>query len=164
MQPMPDPSSAEQPSSPAAGKREVTTPPDACPSSNSDNESSVDAKLVSSMSTPDKREAAAKEGDAGDKRKRAESPPFEWSMEVEKEAEPDGYLELRTARPVEVEVAPRDPDQPTFLPLPLPSKRAKTAAGSRAVLIPVERLPVFPLPPLPPIDDEELVKQVREFS
>lgn len=78
--------------------------------------------------------------------------------ELAAEPEPDGYLELGIARSVELDVQPRV--QSTFLPLPLPSKRAKTKAGSRAVLIPVERLPVFPLPPLPPIQDDQLVKQV----
>jgi dsRNA-specific ribonuclease len=47
-----------------------------------------------------------------------------------------------------------------ILPIPLPSKRFKKNAGSRAVLIPVEQLPVFPLPPLPVIDNESLLKQV----
>ena len=47
-----------------------------------------------------------------------------------------------------------------ILPIPLPSKRFKKNSKSRAVLIPVEQLPVFALPPLPTIDDADLVKQV----
>ena len=47
-----------------------------------------------------------------------------------------------------------------ILPIPLPSKRFKKNPGSRAVLIPVEQLPVFALPPLPTIDDADLVKKV----
>lgn len=47
-----------------------------------------------------------------------------------------------------------------MLPLPLPSKRFKKSASSKAVLIPVEQLPVYPLPPLPPIRDAALAKQV----
>ncbi|WVQ93851.1 hypothetical protein IAU59_000929 [Kwoniella sp. CBS 9459] len=47
-----------------------------------------------------------------------------------------------------------------ILPTPLPSKRFKKRPTSKAVLIPVEQLPVFPLPPLPAIEDHELLKQV----
>lgn len=47
-----------------------------------------------------------------------------------------------------------------LLPLPLPSKRFKKSASSKAVLIPVEQLPVYPLPPPPPIRDASLAKQV----
>ena len=47
-----------------------------------------------------------------------------------------------------------------ILPTPLPSKRLNLRPGSKDNLIPVERLPVYPLPPLPPITDEALRKQV----
>lgn len=47
-----------------------------------------------------------------------------------------------------------------ILPVPLPSKRFKKSTSSKAVLIPVELLPVYPLPPLPPIRDAALAKQV----
>ncbi|OCF40079.1 hypothetical protein I317_06092 [Kwoniella heveanensis CBS 569] len=47
-----------------------------------------------------------------------------------------------------------------ILPIPLPSKRFKKRPTSKAVLIPVEQLPVFPLPPLPAIEDPDLLKQV----
>jgi len=47
-----------------------------------------------------------------------------------------------------------------ILPTPLPSKRFKKGAQSRASLVPVEQLPVFPLPPLPVISDPSLEKQV----
>ncbi|WVF66229.1 hypothetical protein IAT40_000969 [Kwoniella sp. CBS 6097] len=47
-----------------------------------------------------------------------------------------------------------------ILPIPLPSKRFKKRPTSKAVLIPVEQLPVFPLPPLPAIEDADLLKQV----
>ncbi|WVQ80350.1 hypothetical protein IAT38_002455 [Cryptococcus sp. DSM 104549] len=46
------------------------------------------------------------------------------------------------------------------LPLPLPSKRFKKKPTSKAVLIPVEQLPVIALPPMPTIDDPELHNQV----
>ncbi|ORX34640.1 ribonuclease III domain-containing protein [Kockovaella imperatae] len=46
------------------------------------------------------------------------------------------------------------------LPTPLPSKRLKFRPGTKDCLIPVERLPVYPLPPLPLITDESLRKQV----
>lgn len=53
------------------------------------------------------------------------------------------------------------PDIPVpMLPLPLPSKRYKKNPTSKALLIPVEQLPVFPLPPLPVIADPELAKHV----
>lgn len=53
------------------------------------------------------------------------------------------------------------PDFPiAILPLPLPSKRFKKSRTSLAVLIPVEQLPVFALPPLPTIDNPDLLKQV----
>ncbi|KAK8845434.1 hypothetical protein IAR55_006147 [Kwoniella newhampshirensis] len=47
-----------------------------------------------------------------------------------------------------------------ILPIPLPSKRFKKGATSRAILVPVEQLPVFALPTLPMIGDPDLVKQV----
>lgn len=47
-----------------------------------------------------------------------------------------------------------------ILPVPLPSKRFKKGAQARASLVPVEQLPVFPLPPLPVISDPTLEKQV----
>ena len=47
-----------------------------------------------------------------------------------------------------------------ILETPLPSKRAKLKPHTRALLLPVEQLPVFPLPPLPVIEDEKLRKQV----
>ncbi|WRT63661.1 uncharacterized protein IL334_000584 [Kwoniella shivajii] len=47
-----------------------------------------------------------------------------------------------------------------ILPIPLPSKRFKKKPTSKAVLIPVEQLPVFALPPMPTIDDPDLLKQV----
>jgi dsRNA-specific ribonuclease len=46
------------------------------------------------------------------------------------------------------------------LPTPLPSKRFKKGSQARASLVPVEQLPVFPLPPLPVITDPALEKQV----
>ncbi|KAK4688032.1 26S proteasome non-ATPase regulatory subunit 10, partial [Tremellales sp. Uapishka_1] len=52
----------------------------------------------------------------------------------------------------------------SILPIPLPSKRFKKKPTSRAVLLPVEQLPVYPLPPLPTIDDPALVKQVFTHS
>jgi hypothetical protein len=47
-----------------------------------------------------------------------------------------------------------------ILPTPLPSKRFKKGSQARASLVPVEQLPVFPLPPLPVISDPALEKQV----
>jgi hypothetical protein len=47
-----------------------------------------------------------------------------------------------------------------ILPTPLPSKRFKKGSQARASLVPVEQLPVFPLPPLPVISDPILEKQV----
>lgn len=47
-----------------------------------------------------------------------------------------------------------------ILPTPLPSKRFKKGAHSKALLIPVEQLPVFALPPLPVITDPILLTQV----
>ncbi|WWC58068.1 uncharacterized protein I303_100603 [Kwoniella dejecticola CBS 10117] len=47
-----------------------------------------------------------------------------------------------------------------ILPLPLPSKRFKKKPTAKALLIPVEQLPVFALPPMPPIEDPELLAQV----
>ncbi|WVR03453.1 hypothetical protein IAU60_000444 [Kwoniella sp. DSM 27419] len=47
-----------------------------------------------------------------------------------------------------------------LLPVPLPSKRAKKRPSSQALLIPVHQIPVFPLPPLPIINDPELIRQV----
>ncbi|KAK6905159.1 hypothetical protein I204_08183 [Kwoniella mangroviensis CBS 8886] len=47
-----------------------------------------------------------------------------------------------------------------ILPLPLPSKRFKKGPNAKALLIPVEQLPVFPLPPMPPINNPDLLKQV----
>jgi dsRNA-specific ribonuclease len=47
---------------------------------------------------------------------------------------------------------------------PLPSKRAKLRSTSKAQLIPVDQLPVFPLPPLPVIESAELMAQVFSHS
>lgn len=47
-----------------------------------------------------------------------------------------------------------------ILPTPLPSKRFKKGSHARALLVPVEQLPVFALPPLPLISDPGLEKQV----
>jgi len=47
-----------------------------------------------------------------------------------------------------------------ILPTPLPSKRFKKGSQARASLVPVEQLPVFPLPPLPVVSDPDLEKQV----
>lgn len=47
-----------------------------------------------------------------------------------------------------------------ILPTPLPSKRFKKGSQARASLVPVEQLPVFPLPTLPVISDPALEKQV----
>ncbi|WWC85763.1 uncharacterized protein L201_000629 [Kwoniella dendrophila CBS 6074] len=51
------------------------------------------------------------------------------------------------------------PKQIQILPLPLPSKRFKKNP-SKALLIPVEQLPVYALPPMPYIDNPELLEQV----
>lgn len=73
-------------------------------------------------------------------------------------------VDITRARTVTVEVKPH-PDGPvSVLPTPLPSKRAKKKGASRALLLPVEQLPVFPLPPLPAIEDPELLKQVFTHS
>jgi hypothetical protein len=114
----------------------------------------VDARLL--KSSPQTTE------EGSGKRKRSASPPFEFQPEPQEEQEPAGYYSLSAARVVEVE-SPKG-EAPTFLPLPLPSKRAKTREGARAVLVPAELLPVFPLPPLPPINDEELLKQVSQLQ
>ncbi|EIW73285.1 hypothetical protein TREMEDRAFT_59450 [Tremella mesenterica DSM 1558] len=47
-----------------------------------------------------------------------------------------------------------------ILPLPLPSKRYKDPTGSRALLLPVDQLPVYPLPPLPIITNPILEETV----
>ena len=46
------------------------------------------------------------------------------------------------------------------LPLPLPSKRFRKAPGPKAVLIPVEQLPVYALPSPPPITDPVILETV----
>ncbi|WOO83567.1 Ribonuclease 3 [Vanrija pseudolonga] len=51
-----------------------------------------------------------------------------------------------------------------LLPAPIPSKRAKRRRGTRAGLLPAERLPPMPLPPLPPILDAELEARVFTHS
>lgn len=47
-----------------------------------------------------------------------------------------------------------------MLPIPLPSKRFKDPSAPRALLLPVDQLPVYPLPALPPIKDEGVLKMV----
>ncbi len=118
----------------------------------SDPESAVDARLL--KFSPQTTE------EGSGKRKRSLSPPFVFQPEPHEE-EPAGYFSLSAARVVDRE-SPKG-ESPTFLPLPLPSKRAKTREGARAVLVPAELLPVFPLPPLPSINDEELLKQVSQL-
>lgn len=51
-----------------------------------------------------------------------------------------------------------------LLPPPIPSKRAKRRRGTRAGLLPAERLPPMPLPPLPPILDPALESRVFTHS
>lgn len=47
-----------------------------------------------------------------------------------------------------------------ILPTPLPSKRFRKNPLKRATLFPIEQIPTYPLPPLPPIDNPALLKQV----
>lgn len=51
-----------------------------------------------------------------------------------------------------------------ILPTPLPSKRFKKGALTKSLLIPVEQLPVFALPPLPIITDPTLELQVFQHQ
>lgn len=48
-----------------------------------------------------------------------------------------------------------------ILPMPLPSKRFKKGQ-TKSLLIPLEQIPVFPLPPLPVITDKVLETQVYQ--
>ncbi|WWD22380.1 hypothetical protein CI109_106871 [Kwoniella shandongensis] len=70
------------------------------------------------------------------------------SVVIKRERAPSSAPDIKPSIPIPI------------LPLPLPSKRFKKDAKSRALLIPVEQLPVFPLPPLPTVDDPDLVQQV----
>jgi hypothetical protein len=62
--------------------------------------------------------------------------------------------------PTNTTTEPSEPRIIPILPTPLPSKRFKKGSQARASLVPVEQLPVFPLPPLPVISDPILEKQV----
>jgi len=67
---------------------------------------------------------------------------------------------LRQTRGISI-ISMRNPAEPIpILPTPIPSRRFKKHQTSRQVLIPVEQLPVFALPPLPVIPDAKLLKQV----
>ncbi|WWC66881.1 uncharacterized protein I206_100788 [Kwoniella pini CBS 10737] len=75
----------------------------------------------------------------------------------------DGHLTLSTSEnggstSSSVDTKPNIPIP--ILPIPLPSKRFKKRPTAKALLIPVEQLPVFALPPMPPIEDPDLLKQV----
>ncbi|BEI80109.1 hypothetical protein CcaverHIS002_0106380 [Cutaneotrichosporon cavernicola] len=124
--------------------------------SSSDQESVVDATLNNPSSQ--------KTEEGANKRKREKSPPFvpnfEWQPEPEPEQEVAGYFDLSEGRVVDLPPEFADGKEVSFLPLPLPSKRSKNRTGARAVLIPAQLLPVYPLPPLPHIKDQELLKQV----
>jgi hypothetical protein len=65
-----------------------------------------------------------------------------------------------SSSPTNIMTANPEPRIIPILPTPLPSKRFKKGSQARASLVPVEQLPVFPLPPLPVISDPILEKQV----
>ncbi|WVW81740.1 hypothetical protein I302_103736 [Kwoniella bestiolae CBS 10118] len=67
---------------------------------------------------------------------------------VKQEREPSSIPDIKPNIPIPI------------LPLPLPSKRFKKRPTAKALLIPVEQLPVFALPPMPAIDNPDLLKQV----
>jgi len=74
---------------------------------------------------------------------------------------PAAPLSLANTQVVSAQMGKYNPDAPVpVLPPPLPSKRARQGGASTAVLLPVEKLPVFPLPPAPPINDPDLLRQV----
>lgn len=90
-----------------------------------------------------------------ERRKRARSNSLDDSI-------PAQPLSLAVTRVVEVNTS--STEYIPVLPAPLPSKRAKKNGTWRTVLLPVNQLPVFALPPLPPILDEEITKQVFTHS
>ena len=57
-------------------------------------------------------------------------------------------------------LTPPQPYTYSIIPAVIPSKRAKRRLTCKALLLPVEQLPVYPLPPLPTIDNSELAKDV----
>jgi len=121
------------------------SPSSAVPSSSSSSRASIDRVFAQSTS-----QSATSSPTILGKR------PFEAKAHThDQPAEPDITPHNTTA--IEIQSEPRIIP---ILPTPLPSKRFKKGAQSRASLVPVEQLPVFPLPPLPVISDPILEKQV----